>query len=343
MKARLASLVLSALVHAGLLAALAGLMPCVEERERGLVIHVLEPGPGARPRIEDGPRRPAPPAKPAVAPRKPRPPAPEPVQVPERAAGPPAAEHAPVIKGNPFKLSYEVLSETLGPLEVEEPGPPEVDGMLASYLHDLEGYKAVKYGKYDPGLLVLRDAMEDFWHPGFDQIQDSPLKGSFGKMLQSWQETAQTYGKSGSPVDDPPTNQYYGDVEPQDLGILDTYEQLEKSDAFTTRARLVVRLAFDGKGGWRLEKVQGSGHPTVDDAAVQAVGQALAANPELVPRTWTKTRWAFEADFTVLPPLPVAGFTFDLSLGVFETAYPLKKIVRRRIKLLAVETEGPGS
>lgn len=343
MKARLASVALSALVHAGLLIALAGLVPCARERDRGTVIHVLETDPGARPRIEDARPSPPPAPEPAVVRRKTRPPAPEPVQVPEQAVEPPSVEHAPVIKGNPFKLSYEVLSQTLGPLEVEEPGPPEGDGMLASYLHDLEGYKAVKYGKYDPGLLVLRDAMEDFWHPGFDQIQDSPLKGSFGKMLRSWQETAQTYGKSGSPVDDPPTNQYYGDVEPQDLGILDTYEQLEKSDAFTTRARLVVRLTFDGKGGWKLEKVQGSGHSTVDDAAIQAVGQALEANPELVPRTRTKTRWALEADFTVLPPLPVAGFTFDLSLGVFETAYPLKKIVRRRIKLLAVETENPGS
>ena len=149
------------------------------------------------------------------------------------------------------------------------------------------------------------------------------------------------YGKTGSPVEEPPTNKFYGDVKPQDLGILDTYEQLEKSDAFTTRARLVVRIDFDGKGGWKVKKLSGSGYSDVDHAAMKAVHEALEVHDDLVPDYEAKTKWALEADFTVLPPLPVAGFTFDLALGVFETAYPLKKTVRRRIKLLAVDLQEP--
>jgi hypothetical protein len=162
-------------------------------------------------------------------------------------------------------------------------------------------------------------------------------------MLESWQKTAKTYGQTGSPVDDPPTNQFYGDVKEQDLGILDTYNQLEKADAFTTRARLVVRIDFDGKGGWKVRKLSGSGYKGVDEAAMKAVHEALEAHEDLVPGYEAKTKWALEADFTVLPPLPVAGFTFDLALGVFETAYPLKKSVKRRIKLLAVDLPDPGA
>jgi hypothetical protein len=253
----------------------------------------------------------------------------EPPEVEEEAAPEPA--------GNPFKLSYGVLAETLGPIGVQEQEPVGVEAMLDGYAKELEAYKTVKYGKYDPELVRLRDGMEAYWHPEFDQIGEGPLKGSVGKMLEGWQKKAKKYGKTGSMGDDPATSAYFGDVRPEDLGVLDTYEQLEKSDAFTTSARLVVEIEFDGKGGWKAEKVVGSGHGLVDDAAVDAVEEALGANPELIPAYPARTRWALEADFSVTPPLPVAGFTFDLGLGYFDWAYPLKKKVSRRIKLLAVE------
>jgi len=343
MRRSLTFLGLSLVIHACLLATLVLIEPPVIEGDPGLVVHYLEaqPRPGAAPPPLERP----PPGEPTAppAPRPARRPAPV-VEVDPPPAPPlpaPAPEQAPQsFKSNPFKLSYGVLAETLGPLDVEQ-APEDVDGMLGAYFDDLEAYKVVKYGTYDPGLLTLRDGMEDFWHPKFDQIHDSPLKGSVGKMLESWQKTAKTYGETGSPVEDPPTNQYYGDVEKQDLGILDTYEQLEKSDAFTTRARLVVRIDFDGKGGWKVKKLSGSGYPEVDQAAMEAVHEALEVHTDLVPDYEARTKWALEADFTVLPPLPVAGFTFDLALGVFETAYPLKKSVSRRIKLLAVDLPEP--
>ncbi|MBW2260537.1 MAG: hypothetical protein JRG91_01085 [Deltaproteobacteria bacterium] len=345
MKKRLAFLALSLLVHAGLLSVILLVGPPVIEGDPGLIVHYVETG--ARPEAAPPPTEPSPPDMPEPRParRQVSHSSPETVIEVEPPAAPPAPAPAagktkPQFRSNPFKLSYEVLSETLGPLEVEQ-GPLDVDGMLGAYFDELEAYKTVRYGTFDPGLLTLRDGMEDFWHPDFGQIHDSPLKGAVGKMLASWQKTAQTYGHTGSPVEDPPTNQFYGDMKPQDLGILDTYEQLEKSDAFTTRARLVVRIDFDGKGGWKVEKLSGSGYSEVDHAAMEAVHEALEAHDDLVPGYEARTRWALEADFTVLPPLPVAGFTFDLALGVFETAYPLKKTVRRRIKLLAVALPQP--
>jgi hypothetical protein len=341
MKKRLTFLALSLVIHACLLATLVLLEPPVIHGDPGLAVHYLESP--VRPEAAPPPAEPPPAAPERPVSRRPsRHTAPIEVDPPPAPPAPaPAPEKAALqFESNPFKLSYGVLAETLGPLEVERE-PEDVDGMLEAYLDDLEAYKTVKYGKYDSGLLTLRDGMEDFWHPDFGQIHDSPLKGSVGKMLENWQKTAKTYGKTGSPVEDPPTNKYYGDVKKQDLGILDTYEQLEKSDAFTTRARLVVRIDFAGKGGWKVKKLSGSGYPDVDNAAVEAVHEALEVHDDLVPGYEAKTKWALEADFTVLPPLPVAGFTFDLALGVFETAYPLKKTVRRRIKLLAVDLPEP--
>ena len=334
---------LSLVIHACLVATLVLLEPPVLVGEPGQVVHYVETA--ARPAVV--PPAPAPPPEPVPAPAPARRPARASTEVIEvdapaapPAPGPAAKQAVPKPASNPFKLSYGVLAETLGPLEVEtEPG--DVDGMLEAYFDDLKAYKTVKYGSHDPSLLTLRDGMEELWHPEFAQIHDSPLKGSVGKMLESWQKTAQTYGKTGSPVEDPPSNKYYGDVKEQDLGVLDTYEQLEKSDAFTTRARLVVRIDFDGKGGWKLKKLSGSGYAGVDEAAIEAVHQALETHLDLVPRYEARTRWALEADFSVLPPLPVVGFSFDLALGVFETAYPLKKTVRRRIRLLAVDLPDP--
>jgi hypothetical protein len=274
---------------------------------------------------------------------------PRPLAGPLKEPPPPPAQESPTAPepalptGDPFRLSYAVLAHTLGPLPAaEEEGPRSIEEMLEAYEAELKAATAVHTGNYDPGLLTLRNAMEDFWHPSFDELHDDPLKGSVGKMLVDWQKQAQKYGKAGSPGDDPVTNENFS-LKTKDMGVLDTYEQIEESGAFTTRARLVVVIRFDGQGGWKLEKVKGSGHGDVDAAAVKAVEDALTAFPELLPDHGATTRWALEADFSVDPPLPVAGFSFDLALGHFEVHYPLKKSVSRRIKLLAVDEAEPAA
>lgn len=348
MKKTLACLVLSLGLHLVLLVVIAALWPPVRWSGSGADVHTIEsvevdgdraPGPASKAVDEPAGAREAPAPRPRPA-RPPEPPRAGPA-MDETAVEPEMATEDPRFTSNPFKLSYPVLAQTLGPLH---PGQEKqgVDGMLEEYFSDLAAYKAVKHGEYDLALLDLRDRMEDMWHPVFGQIHESPLGSAAGKWIEDWRKSAETYGKTGSPVDDPPTNKFYGDVEPEDLGILDTYEQLEKADVFTTRARLVVAVSFDGKGGWKVSKVQGSGYSSVDEAALEAVEEALEANPDLVPEYETLTRWALEADFSVAPPLPVAGFSFDLALGHFEAVYPLKKRVSRRIKLLAVKVPKQG-
>ena len=46
------------------------------------------------------------------------------------------------------------------------------------------------------------------------------------------------------------------------------------------------------------------------------------------------------AHYIILPPLPVAGFSFDIGLGHFDPMYPLKKIVRANARLISVERPG---
>ncbi len=243
----------------------------------------------------------------------------------------------PVLTPGMFKLSWNVMSMSVDspPEPAVEVEPGDVDGMLTAYFEDLKAQKTVKQGAYDPDLMAMRDAVEDQWHPAFEQIHGGPLAEAPGKLLQGWKTQAETYGKTGSPVEDPT-----GPCEPEGwkppAGIIDVNEQMVKSDAFTKRVAVGLVLSFDGEGGWTIGEVKPSGHPEFDEAAIEALATALVHAGTTIPMKKIKTAWSLQADFIVMPPLPVAGFSFDLALGHFELAYPLKKKIKHRMKLLAV-------
>jgi hypothetical protein len=93
-----------------------------------------------------------------------------------------------------------------------------------------------------------------------------------------------------------------------------------------------------GKTGSLEDKSPAKDHK--DYEIVNENGQGAGLLEELkIPDYAVKTRWALVADFTILPPLPVAGISFDLVLKQFDTAYPLKKKISKRIKLLAVKKD----
>jgi hypothetical protein len=218
---------------------------------------------------------------------------------------------------------------------VSEHDPADVDAMLESYFTDVKAKNGVEQGKYDPDLLAMRNAVEGEWEPDFDQIHDGPLSEAPGKMIKSWKKSAQTYGKTGSPVESPAGTWKPEGWKPS-AGVIDAKDQIEKSDSFTKRVALGVTIFFDGKGGWQIAGIQPSGYKQFDEAALAAIETTLENNADKLPDEKTTTKWAMEADFIVTPPLPVVGFSFDLALQHFEVGYPLKKKVKYRMKLLAV-------
>jgi len=366
MSRRLQALVLSIGVHALLVAILVPrMLPEGGDEEETLFVEM----------VRDEPASPGPPAVTEPPATTPAPPVPDPVEVPRSRPHPrhsspvvavapapepgtpeasPAASPAPVVETPPpeppvedlTKISWSVLAKSVelpqAGKEKEKFAPEHHDSvvtMLEEYEGNVAAVKKVEQGQYDPELLALRDSMEMYWHPGFEHIHENPLDGASGKLLGQWKKSAQKYGKTGSPYDEekkkgPP------DLPGEDgtLGILDAYDQVQESGAFTRSVTLLVDISFDGEGGWKVDVVKPSGYGDFDEAALASLDESLSSSATPKPDEPMETRWALEADFSVNPPLPVAGFTFDIALEYFELQYPLKKSVSARIRLVSVKS-----
>lgn len=345
---------LSVALHLVLAAGLVRLLrqPSGADPERILQVSLMDPGtagddqpPQARPAVEQSPPETAsgaslPPIRPrpaSSAGSRPGPPA-EPVPAETPVTEMPPQEQKPAkleLTPSMFQLSHEVLSASVDmPLE-EKVAHDDVEGMLTAWVEDMKAAKDVDQGHYDPGLMAMRNDVEAQWHPGFDQIQGGPLQEAGGKLLKSWKKNAELYGKTGSPVPDPAGPYQPGDQKTSP-SIIDVKDQMDETGSFTKRVVMGVTIHFDGEGNWQFGAIESSGHQQFDEAALTAIEQALDAPDAVLPDDPMKTRWAMEADFMVQPPLPVAGFSFDLALQHFEVGYPLKKKVKWRMKLVAV-------
>ena len=119
---------------------------------------------------------------------------------------------------------------------------------------------------------------------------------------------------------------------------------------------LLAQAAFGEGGQWNkklvvlIQIVQGpdgniqtaqvtttSGNKAYDGTALSQVrklaGKGVLGMP---PSGRRRTVWAFETDFSTMPPLPVAGCTLDALFVPSECYYPLKRTVRTRIHLQAI-------
>ncbi len=252
------------------------------------------------------------------------------------------AEKPHALQFDIFKLSPSVLSRSVNmPLgHKDEPSGP--DAMLEELFSDIKAESNIETANYDHNISKMRLEFEDKWTPDFAEVQINSMKKAAVKWAKQWQENAKKYTKTGTLPGTPPDGKddlpHLGKT---GIGVLDSYNDMKESGVFTTTIQLILDLDFDGKGGWHIEIYQPSGHPIFDREAVDELKSVLTSKKLKLPDEAVQTRWALEADFSVAPPLPVAGFSFDIGLKKFEWAYPLKKSISKRIRLLAVK-EGVG-
>jgi hypothetical protein len=55
-----------------------------------------------------------------------------------------------------------------------------------------------------------------------------------------------------------------------------------------------------------------------------------------LPPEGRKSLWAFETDFTLVPPIPMAGCALDAFFVPRDCIYPLQKRVRSKVSLEAI-------
>jgi TonB family protein len=111
-------------------------------------------------------------------------------------------------------------------------------------------------------------------------------------------------------------------------------------DGYGSRVTTLVEVRISAQGDLTTRLFESSGHPHFDRAAVEAVRTAIT-NPDErdLPPGPARSIYALNARYAILPPLPVVGFAFDLSLGYFDLMYPLKKLVFGKSTLVAVYRE----
>ena len=214
-----------------------------------------------------------------------------------------------------------------------------------------------------------RDARDAYWQTVQDamakdfkvdwEILDrasSPPVRSVRQAAESWARAAEAYGKGGSPYGDRPPgrrdlNDEAASVPAQDRGLRGTalevpeamvdLQLLAQSAAggdgpFYKRLVVLVRIVQREDGSLESAEIAGSSGNRAYDETALSRARSLGGTLGPPPRTWRRTLWAFESDFSVFPPLPVAGCGLDAVFLPRDCVYPFKKTVRMRIQLQAI-------
>lgn len=276
-----------------------------EDVERPPII--IEPPP-LPPEIELPPPPPPPPREPKIS-------IPGPIRL---YLGPHLPPMLPVLKPKPELTEHQRVTM-------------RIDG----YFKDLLARQRVQSGNVDPGWIYLANRMDHHWSPGFDLVHDKRitrvsgawLKKEVWDWLSGWYRSAQ--------------NSPYGVEEDfrekVDTTMLDMQRDAYFDDGYGSKVTTLVEVRLARDGTLTADLFESSGHPPFDRAAVEAVKKAIT-NPDEddLPPGPARSIYALNARYVILPPLPVVGFAFDLSLGYFDLMYPLKKMVSGNATLVAV-------
>jgi TonB C terminal len=205
----------------------------------------------------------------------------------------------------------------------------------------------------------LEDALGRGFSPGWDVLdkgpQDAP-SSTFRAFLASWKRQAAAYGRTGNPFadlsDEPgahkPLQDEFIELANADRGLgsvsLGTklqplgfvrMEAAVSGNAWHYRLVALVRITQREDGSLFAVELRGtSGNPAYDRLAL---GQArsLATLQLGPPRQGLETLWAFETEFSQIPPLPIAGCLLDDFIPK-KCFHPLQKLVHSRVRLLAI-------
>jgi hypothetical protein len=185
------------------------------------------------------------------------------------------------------------------------------------------------------------------WEPG--ERADEGHKPAF---IESWARQAQAYGRTGNPFAGAEGRGSLNDElltmrnelrgldsaslagAPQfglNLGLLGTLA----GKSFSHRLVAVVRITQREDGEiFAVELFAGSGDAAYDRLAL-AQARSLGTLQLGAPPQGLQTLWAFETEFSQIPPVPLVGCQLD-DFVPRNCWYPLQKTVRSRVRLLAI-------
>ncbi len=232
-----------------------------------------------------------------------------------------------------------------------------VSRKVEGWLSDVPARDRARTGR-DAYWQTLEDALARGFDPGWDMLDKGPEAAGGSRVrqfLEAWQSSAAAYGKSGNPYrgepDEPgarrPLQDELGALANEARGLdsvslgggLAPFPSLATGAGggklWTRNLVAMVRITQREDGSlFGVELLGSSGSPAYDRLALgQARGLGkLQLGP---PKQGRETLWAFETDFTQIPPVPIAGCSLDDFIPK-DCFYPLQKRTRSRVRLQAI-------
>ena len=205
---------------------------------------------------------------------------------------------------------------------------------------------------------AVEDALGHGFNPGWDVLEHGPNEtrsSTAGALVEAWKKQAAAYGRSGNPFAGAPDAP--GARKPlheEFLGLANEDRGLRTPSLAPTLNLEIVRAAAAASGSaWHFKLVASVRVTQREDGSLFAVellgtsgnaaydrlvlGQArsLGALKLGPPRQGLETLWAFETEFSQIPPLPIAGCALDDFIPK-NCWHPLQKLVRSRVRLLGI-------
>ena len=170
-----------------------------------------------------------------------------------------------------------------------------------------------------------------YWSPSWNLIKDEGVSTfstrKAGTLINDWFTAWQEGLKQRDVPDDLharlPEADSLSKREHPDTAI----EPVRSSDAVVTQ--LEVMPLRDGS--WAVRLLQPSGHRLHDRQLLTDAERAVAALAPWKDGFGWVLRFTLTAEFTIIPPVPAVGFTFDEALLTGTFIYPLKKILHKSV------------
>jgi TonB C terminal len=252
---------------------------------------------------------------------------------------------------------------TLDPRAAEpRQGPVHVPTREEALVEEKTRVEGTLHGWADDLLAVNRaeEPHDVYWHDmqealgkdfavAFDisKRQNDQPTSSFREAAAAYQRAAESYGSTGSPVaaDRRSLGPDRGFADGSLGGIKAAADEqalaaqaLAGDMTWNKKLVVVIQIVQDPDGNIDSAQVATtSGNKAYDGTALAQVrklaGKGVLGMP---PSGRRRTLWAFETDFSTMPPLPIGGCTLDAFFMPGECYYPLKRTVHTRIHLKAI-------
>jgi len=229
---------------------------------------------------------------------------------------------------------------------------------IESWVSDARGKQRAEAGR-DGYWQVVQDRLGRGFDPGWDVLDQGPKdapRSSLGAFIDSWKKQAAAYGRSGNPFSGlpgapgatRPLHEEFTELANADRGLdsvslgktLQPFSMVLAAGAVAGNVWhhsliALVRISLRGDGSLLAVELSGTSGNAAYDRLVLGKARLLGTLPSGPAPLARETLWAFETDFTQIPPFPVAGCALDDFIPK-NCWRPLQKLQHSRVRLLAI-------